>query len=464
MTQQVARDIFRAYDIRGVFDDTLTTDVAYFIGRAYASEVASLTSKKSDLCICVGYDGRLSSPKLRDALIQGLQSSNANVIDVGLGPTPQLYFATKNLKADAGIMITGSHNPPTHNGFKMLLQNRPFFGDDIASLLTRIESNDFIDGQGSFQSHDMKLIYVKELLKVLKSKTSLKVAFDPGNGAAGDVLKELLPQISKDMILINGDIDGNFPNHHPDPTVPKNLEQLKEIVLSQRCDFGVAFDGDADRIGVIDDCGNILWGDQLMMIYSKDVLSRNKGATIIADVKTSQVLFDFIASEGGNPIMAKTGHSLIKSKMAEHNALLAGEMSGHIFFKENYYGFDDALFAAMRLIDILSKQSEKLSAIVQKMPKVFNTPEMRFACDGAKKFQIVDDIKKILDAQNIAYNDVDGVRVKSNDGWWLIRASNTESILVGRCEAQSQESLDDMFSQLKTLLQNVGIDPISLTH
>lgn len=448
--------ILREYDIRGTFDASLKEEDASALGRRFAGMMRT----QGFTNICVGRDGRLSSPVLAESLIKGLIEGGINVINVGIGPTPMLYFAVKHLKADSGIMVTGSHNPPQDNGFKMTLYDRPFFGVDIQNLTTL--KGEKASCPGTLKNLNIKSLYADRLLKDYRpGKKPLKLAIDPGNGAAGEII-ELLIQSGKlngKAFSINTEIDGNFPAHHPDPTVPENLKELIELVKKEECDLGIAFDGDADRIGIIDGQGRILWGDQLMILWSRDILKHHPGATIIADVKASQLLFDDITAHGGNALMAKTGHSLIKSKIAETKAMLAGEMSGHIFFADSYYGFDDALYAAIRLLNILHESDLSLAEIFDQIPKRINTPEIRIECDDEKKFEIVEKIRNQLNEDNITFNDVDGVRVSNSDGWWLLRASNTQAILVARCESDTKDGLLRLQKQLGSYLKpfNLGI-------
>lgn len=446
--------ILREYDIRGTFGKSLNLEDALALGRRFAEMMRSAGFKT----VCVGRDGRLSSPVLAENLIKGLLEGGAIVKDIGIGPTPMVYFGVKHLKTDAGIMVTGSHNPPQDNGFKMTLYTRPFFGPDIQGLAEL--KGEAAAVPGSLETMNIEALYAERLLKDYRpGKKPLKIAIDPGNGAAGHIV-ELLMQSGKlngKVFAINTAIDGNFPAHHPDPTVPENLQELTALVKKENCDLGIAFDGDADRIGVIDSLGRILWGDQLMILWSRDVLKRHPGATIIADVKASQLLFDDINAHGGKALMAKTGHSLIKSKIAETKAMLAGEMSGHIFFADTYYGFDDALYAAIRLLNILHDSDQSLTEIFDQIPKRVNTPEIRIDCDDEQKFKVVEKVRDQLNKSNISLNDVDGVRVSNQDGWWLLRASNTQAILVARCESDTEAGLLRLQEQLSTYLKPFGL-------
>jgi len=446
--------ILREYDIRGTFGKTLTVEDAMALGLRFA-EMMRLQNLKT---VCVGRDGRLSSPVLIEALIKGLVEGGANVKDIGTGPTPMIYFGVKHLKTDAGIMVTGSHNPPEDNGFKMTLYSRPFFGSDIQGLIDLKGLP--ADHLGTLESLNIEHLYTDRLLKdYVPGRKPLRIAFDPGNGAAGHIVDLLIEsgRLNGETFAINTKIDGTFPSHHPDPTVPENLVEIRTLVKEKSCDLGIAFDGDADRIGVIDSQGRILWGDQLMILWSRDVLKHNPGATIIADVKASQLLFDDISAHGGNAIIAKTGHSLIKSKIAETGALLAGEMSGHIFFADRYYGYDDALYAAIRLLNILHDSDLSLSQLFDQIPKRISTPEIRIPCEDEKKFDVVERVREKLVQDAVSFNDVDGVRVSNEDGWWLLRASNTQAILVGRCESDTEEGLLRLKSQLGSYVTPFGL-------
>jgi phosphomannomutase len=457
--------IIRAYDIRGIYGQTLFDRDAFFVGKSFAAFLISQKKKK----ISVACDGRVSSPALKAQLIAGLLESGLEVIDVGLGPTPMLYFSVYNLDCDAGIMVTGSHNPKDHNGFKMMLKERPFFGDDILNLAKITAEGKFVEGAGSLEEQSVEADYIERLLAdciIAESesalldeldefapKKKLKIAWDNGNGAAGAIMKKISQRIAADHILLFEEIDGTFPNHHPDPTVPKNLADLIKVVLDEGCDLGIAFDGDGDRIGVVDGQGEIIWGDQLMVFFAREILAEKKGATIIADVKASNVLFEEIARAGGKPVMWKTGHSFVKAKMKETKAALAGEMSGHIFFADKYFGFDDALYAAIRIINIVEKSSESLSAMRKALPQTFSTPEIRIECSEEKKFGIVEDLKKNLKKSGLIFDEIDGIRVTTNKGWWLIRASNTQPVLVARCEAGSKKDLEELKKNVRGHLE-----------
>jgi len=403
--------------------------------------------------IVVGYDGRTHSPRLEKALIEGLIATGAAVERIGLGPTPMLYFAAAHGHADAGIMVTGSHNPPDQNGFKMLLAKHlpgggPIYGAAIKVLADMAANEDFLSQQGSVSTLDVSEAYVARLLQDFHGTAPLNIVWDCGNGASGDIVRRVTEKLPGTHTILFADIDGRFPNHHPDPTEPKNLVDLQKAVEEKKADLGIAFDGDADRIGSIDGQGRIVAGDQLLAIYAHEVLKDHPGATIIADVKASQVLFDKVAELGGKPLMGKTGHSLIKVKMAETGAPLAGEMSGHVFFADKYYGYDDAIYSAVRLVSLLSLSGKSLAVWRDSLPQTINTPEIRFPVEEARKFAIVDEVKARLQKTNAKVNDTDGVRVLTADGWWLLRASNTQAVLVARAESRTEEGL----ARLKALL------------
>jgi phosphomannomutase len=454
MSHRFDQTILREYDIRGIVGKTLSAADARAIGRAYAVMQQQVGGSR----IVVGYDGRLTSPELEAALVDGLVSEGVDVLRIGRGPTPMLYFAAATLGVDGGIMVTGSHNPPEYNGFKLVLQGKPFYGDAIRRLgETALRLGASGRARGLIEQQSVRDGYVARLAADYHGVRPLTVAWDVGNGATGEVVQQLAACLPGRHILLNEVIDGTFPAHHPDPTLPENLVQLQEAVACQRCDVGIAFDGDGDRIGVVDECGHILWGDQLMIVLSRDVLRRHPGATIIADVKASQVLFDEIARMGGYPAMAPTGHSLIKAKLAETGAPLAGEMSGHIFFADGYYGFDDAVYAAVRLLDILGRTEESLAEIRARMPAVVNTPELRFPCGEARKFEVVREVRERLLRAGAAVTDIDGVRVHNVDGWWLLRASNTQDVLVARAESTSGDGLIRLKQELAAQLSASGV-------
>ncbi len=447
--------VLREYDIRGIVGRTLHPADAFAIGRCFGSVVA----REGGSTVAVGYDGRISSPELEPHLVAGLQASGMEVLRIGCGPTPMLYYAATTLPTAGGIMLTGSHNPPDYNGFKMMLHGKPFFGARITDLGRMAGAGDVVPpAEGSARAVDVSAAYLARLVADWDGgDRALEVVWDNGNGAAGAVLERLVRLLPGRHTVLFGEIDGNFPNHHPDPTVPQNLERLIAEVRSRGADLGIAFDGDADRIGVVDDTGEVLFGDQLLVVLARDVLKTHPGATIIADVKASQVLFDEIGRAGGVPLMFKTGHSLIKSKMAEVGCPLAGEMSGHIFFADRWYGFDDALYAAIRLLGILARMDGSLSAVRAALPAVLNTPELRFDCDDTRKFTVIAEVAARLKAAAAIVSDIDGVRVQTDDGWWLLRASNTQAVLVARAEAGSAAGLDRLKAALAAQLQQSGL-------
>lgn len=445
--------ILREYDVRGVVGETLFPEDAYAVGRSFATMVIVRGGRQ----VCVGLDGRLSSPELEGWLVKGICDAGCNVLRVGRGPTPMLYFSVFHFEADAGIMITGSHNPSNYNGFKMSYGREAFYGGHIKELGSIAAQGSWKTGAGFCKKQSVKEDYVACLAASYLSQRDYRVAWDCGNGAAGEVIEELIDSISGEHFILNGVVDGNFPAHHPDPTVPENLIELQNIVVNEKLDCGFAFDGDADRIGIIDSRGRIIWGDQILVLLARDVLIDLPGSTIIADVKASQVLFDEISRAGGNPIMYRTGHSLIKDKMVETGAPLAGEMSGHIFFSDRYLGFDDALYVALRVLSASARSNMTLADFYDDLPKMKSTPEIRFECADECKFSVVEEIKARLTAQQVALNDIDGVRVDTNEGWWLLRASNTEPALVARCEGHDDASLGRLKKQLVDALDSSDI-------
>ncbi len=446
----------REYDIRGIVGETLHHADAFAIGRCFGSVVARAGGRS----VVVGYDGRLSSPGMESELVRGLVASGIDAIRIGRGPTPMLYYAATRLRSAGGIMITGSHNPASYNGFKMVLGGKPFFGQQILDIGEMAASGEVVsEAPGSQFAIDVSADYISRLASDWDGGDArLKVVWDNGNGAAGDVLQRLVHRLPGSHTILNGIVDGNFPAHHPDPTVAGNLVQLIAEVRRQGADIGIALDGDADRIGVVDDKGNILFGDQLLVVLARDMLATHPGATIIADVKASQVLFDEIARAGGVALMWKTGHSLIKARMAELKSPLAGEMSGHIFYNdERWYGFDDALYAAVRLLGILGRAGQSFSSIREALPQVVNTPELRFDCADTRKVGVIEEVAARLREAGENLREIDGVRVQTADGWWLLRASNTQAVLVARCEAATEAGLDRLKAALVAQLEASGL-------
>jgi phosphomannomutase len=454
-------NILREYDIRGVVGKTLKLEDVRAIGRAFGT----LVVRDGGRSVAVGYDGRLSSPALEAALVEGLAETGADVHRIGLGPTPMLYFAAHHLDAGGGMMITGSHNPPEYNGIKMMKAHRAFFGEDIQALGRMIRADDFAIGRGGVEDKHVAEAYVDRLALDMQPGKPLSIAWDPGNGAAGAVLRELCDRLPGRHVIINEAIDGTFPAHHPDPTVEENLRDLKRAVAEHRCDLGIAFDGDGDRIGVVDGEGGVVWGDQLLVILAGPILAERPGATIIADVKSSRVFFEEIERRGGKALMSRTGHSLIKSLMAENGAPLAGEMSGHIFFADRYYGYDDALYAAVRLLSVLADSPRSLAAIMSALPAMVNTPELRIDCADDRKFGVIEEVRdRLRDVSGVTIQEIDGVRVSNDDGWWLLRASNTQPVLVGRCEAATRDGLRRLTEQLVRQLSISGIDASGIAY
>ncbi|HAL89897.1 phosphoglucomutase/phosphomannomutase PgmG [Qipengyuania citrea] len=460
MTHSFHPTVLREYDIRGIIGETLGADDARAIGRSFGSMLAEAGGRK----VAVGYDGRVSSPMLEHALVEGLNASGMDVVRIGMGPTPMLYYAEASAEdVDGGIEITGSHNPANYNGFKMVFQGRPFFGADIQELGRRSSAGEWVDGSGSVEDRDVIDAYIERMLEALDgidpaSLAGLKVGWDAGNGAAGPALEKLAARLPGEHHLLFTDVDGEFPNHHPDPTVEENLADLRNLVAEKSLDFGVAFDGDGDRIGAIDGEGRVIWGDQLLMVFAEDLLARRKGATIIADVKASRALFDHVAAHGGEPLMWKTGHSLIKSKMKETGSPLAGEMSGHVFFADEYYGYDDALYAGVRLIAAAARLGKSVTELRSAMPPMINTPEMRFQVDESRKFAAIGEIAGRVAASDALADTTDGVRVTTDDGWWLLRASNTQDVLVARAESESEEGLARLVAQIDEQLAESGLE------
>ena len=491
----INKGIFREYDIRGIAEKDLTDEAVTLIGKGYGTLLRGQGSGvRGKNKVAVGRDVRLSSNRLRDALIAGITSTGTDVVDLGECPTPLLYFAAYTKDVDGGIMITGSHNPPEYNGFKILIGKETIHGGGIQDLRRLIEIGSFASGPSgrveSFEVIPAYLEMVKEKFRAVPSSGKrLKTVVDAGNGTGGLVAPELLKSIGVDVIPLFCEVDGNFPNHHPDPTVPENLKTLIETVKTEKADLGVAYDGDSDRIGLVDEKGSIIWGDQLIILFARDILKNQKGTVpdlrppprnpplarggtkggvesglspalkekpvFIGEVKCSQIMYDDIEKHGGRAIMWKAGHSLIKDKMKKEKALLAGEMSGHIFFNDRYFGFDDAIYATCRVIEILLKEGKPLSTLLSDLPKTFNTPEIRIDCPDEKKFETVEKVKEIL-SKAYPIIDIDGVRVKFAEGWGLLRASNTGPILVMRFEASSEERLSEYRKIVEDILKEVS--------
>jgi phosphomannomutase / phosphoglucomutase len=428
--------IFREYDIRGIAETDLASADVADLGRALGTYMLRQAGARVNL----GRDCRLSSPRLHSALLEGLLSTGCEVTDIGVVPTPLLYFSAVHLEADGAIMITGSHNPSEFNGFKSVCGAGSLHGETIQDIRRLIEARDFATGHGTRHSMDVIPAYLDELSPQFDFARRVKVVLDAGNGTAGPVIHQLLKRLNVEVTELFYEMDGRFPNHHPDPTVPANLKDLRDAVLAQKAELGIAFDGDSDRIGAVDENGEVIYGDLLLLIYAREILTRKPGATFIGEVKCSQLLYDELKRLGGNPIMYKTGHSLIKAKMKEEHAELAGEMSGHMFFADRYFGYDDALYAACRLIEIVAKSGKPLSAQLDGLPKLISTPEIRVDCPDETKFAVVARVAEQFRKTHEVI-DVDGVRVLFDQGWGLLRASNTQPVLVMRFEAASQELL-----------------------
>jgi len=453
-TQTVPASIFRAYDIRGIVDDTLTESTVELIGRAIGSEAAA----RGESTVVVARDGRLSGPRLRDALVRGLTAAGRDVIDVGMVPTPVLYFATHALDGTAsGVMVTGSHNPPDYNGFKIVLSGETLSGEAITALYTRIVENELADGQGSVREVDVRSAYLARILSDVRLARPLKAVVDCGNGVAGELGPQLIETLGAEMIPLFAEIDGTFPNHHPDPGKPENLVDLIRTVQETGADIGLAFDGDGDRLGVITPSGRMIYPDHLMMAFAEDMLERNPGAKVIFDVKCTGNLARVIDEAGGEPEMWRTGHSLIKARMKETGALLAGEMSGHIFFKERWYGFDDGLYGAARLLEILSRQTLDADAFFDRYPQDLGTPEINITVTDETKFDLVARLAREGDfGDEGVKTTLDGIRVDYPDGWGLCRASNTTPVLVLRFEGKTQAALDRIRAQFAAALSQVA--------
>ncbi|MGB9699073.1 MAG: phosphomannomutase/phosphoglucomutase [Thermodesulfobacteriota bacterium] len=437
--------IFREYDIRGIVEKDLQPDVVKKLGQGYATYLARLGKKK----VVIGRDGRLSSPLLRDYLIQGMLGGGLEIIDIGVCPTPVFYFSLFHFDREGGIMITGSHNPPEFNGFKVCVGKETIYGEEIQNLRRIIERGEFMQGSGTITNQEIIPFYQDYLRQNIKLQRKIKIVIDSGNGTAGVVAPHIFRSLGCEVEELYSEIDGRFPHHHPDPTIPENMKDLIAKVKESGAEVGFGYDGDADRIGVVDHLGNIIWGDQLLILFARDILKKNPGATIISEVKCSQNLYEDIARHGGRGIMWKAGHSLLKSKMKAEKALLGGEMSGHIFFADRYFGYDDAIYASCRLLEILSQTEKRIPELFSDLPKTFSTPEIRVDCPDEIKFKLVEKVRDSF-KQEYPIVDVDGVRVLFPDGWGLVRASNTQPVLVLRFEARSPERLQE----IRALVEN----------
>ena len=448
-------EVLREYDIRGIVGSNLNENTAYTIGRTFGFVVKSRSSSST---IVTGFDGRLTSPKLHQALCEGLKEAGTKVIDVGMGPTPMIYFAHYHFNSDAAVMVTGSHNPSDYNGFKMVFNKHSFYADEIQNLQSIIHNEKLKIEEGSIIENNIIKEYIKRVLQNININNKLKIAWDIGNGAMGLVIKEITSQLQNtNNILINEKVDGTFPNHHPDPTVPKNMEQLISTVINYKCDIGFAFDGDGDRLGVVDNRGKIVWADQYMLILCSEIAKLYDQPKIIMDVKCSKVFFDEAKKMNCDPIMARTGHSPIKEKMKELNSPLSGEMSGHVCYADDFFGYDDAMYVALRLLRILGNQSENLSDLIGEYPTTYSTPETRFDVEEIRKFAIIDEIKERLLNIEGEVIDIDGIRVQNSLGWFLIRASNTQNQLTCRAEALSKENLLSLIKVIEDQLSLSGV-------
>ncbi|MBI4116048.1 MAG: phosphomannomutase/phosphoglucomutase [Candidatus Omnitrophica bacterium] len=446
------KHIFREYDIRGLAEKELTNETCRLIGKAFGTFLVRSGKKR----MAVGHDLRPSSERIKKALFEGLLSTGIDVLDLGLIPTPLLYFGVVHFKVDAGISITGSHNPPEYNGNKFQLADRPFYGKDIQGLFESIEKNDFVSGKGTATKEDVITPYLNRLKSEFHFTHRWKVVIDSGHAMSGLVAPRLFKELGQEVIELYTNLDSTFPDHHPDPSVPENLEDIRREVIQKKAAIGIAFDGDADRIGVIDELGNIVMGDRLLLIYARQILKKKKGGAIIGDVKCSPLLYEDIAKWGGRPILWKTGHSLIKAKLKEEKAVLGGELSGHMFFADRWYGFDDAIYAACRILEILDEEKRPLSELYGDLPKVFSTPEIRVeVSDDKKKFEIVRSVVKDL-KKEYKVIDIDGARVEFSDGWGLIRASNTQPVLVMRFEANSEKRLAEIRSLIEEKIKKAS--------
>jgi phosphomannomutase / phosphoglucomutase len=443
-------DVFREYDVRGVVDRDLNPDFVCLLGRA----IGTYGVRHGVRTMVLGRDCRLSSDMYQDALCRGILSTGIDVTDIGLCATPMLYFAIRHFRTDGGVMVTGSHNPPNFNGFKICIGPDTIYGGQIQELRKIIEQGSYIEGAGTSSRREIAVVYRDHLYANVKVKPGHRIVIDGGNGVGGFFALPLLKRYECRVTHIYCDPDGHFPNHHPDPTIPENLRELIRLVLEEKAEVGIAYDGDADRIGVITDRGEVLWGDELLLLFSRFILKANPGAAIIGEVKCSQKLFDVITGNGGRAIMWKAGHSLIKGKMKEENALLAGEMSGHIFFADRYFGFDDAIYATVRLLEILSASGQRLSDLLSDLPRTYTTPEIRIDCPDRIKVGVVAAVRKHYRKTHHII-DIDGVRVPFGDGWGLIRASNTQPVLVLRFEAATQERLAAIRREVEAVLNHV---------
>ena len=448
------REIFREYDIRGIAGKDLTPETVEQLGLG----IGTLMRRHGRTRITLGRDCRPSSEAFRNALLAGMAATGISVIDIGVVPTPLLYYSIHRLESEGGVMITGSHNPPEFNGFKACIGHDSVYGEKIQEIFRIIESGDFARGKGQTSTADVAPPYRKYVLDQIRLSRSVRVALDCGNGTGCLLAPDIVSALGCDLTRLYCDMDGTFPNHHPDPTVVDNLADLQKAVITNKLELGIAFDGDADRIGVISDDGKIIWGDMLLVLYAREILKHRPGATFISEVKCSMNLFRDIEKHGGRAIMWKTGHSLIKAKMKEEQAVLAGEMSGHMFFADRYFGYDDAIYAACRLLELVANSESPLSRMLSDLPPTYVTPEIRVQCDDDKKFEVVERVKAEF-KKNHEVIDVDGARILFPSGWGLVRASNTQDVLVMRFEADSQENLNVLRARVEEAVQHAKSMP-----
>ena len=445
---KVNRTIFREYDIRGIYEIDLKGELPYFIGKAFGSYV----KRKNINEVCVGGDNRLTTPEIKEKLVKGLIETGINVIDIGIVPTPLLYFSVHFYEFGSGIMVTASHNPPEFNGFKMVLKEGSLYGKEIQKIADMIENEDFEKGVGKFERKEVIDDYIKFMEERFKFNKKFKVGIDTGNGTAGPLIEKLFRKLGIEFVGLYLESDGNFPNHLPDPVIPENLKDLIDIVKKYNLDCGFGFDGDGDRLGVVDEKGNILWGDQLLIVYSREVLKERKGVKIIFDVKCSRALEEEIEKMGGIPLMWKTGHSLIENKLHEEKAPIAGELSGHLYFADEYFGYDDAIYSSLRLLRIMDKEGKKLSEFFTDVKKYYSTPEIRIEVSDENKFEIVEKVKNYF-SKKYKINDIDGVKVYYPNGWALLRASNTQPALVVRIEGETEEELEKIKEEFMEVIE-----------
>lgn len=432
------RKIFREYDIRAVYQEDLKNDLPYYLGRSFGT-VVKRAGKKT---VCIGGDNRFTTPEIKDKLLKGILETGCDVTDTGIVPTPVLYFAVHNYGFDAGVMVTASHNPPEFNGFKMVIGNKSLYGKEIQQVADLMEKKDFETGKGQSIQKNASQDYMKLMLDKFRFKTKLRVAIDTGNGTLGPLIVPLFEKLGIDFVPLYTDSDPSFPNHLPDPVVPENLKDLIKTVIDNKLDIGLGYDGDGDRLGVVDENGSVLWGDRLLIIYAREILKKSPGGKVIFDVKCSKALEEEIEKAGGTPVMWKTGHSLIEDKMHAEKAPLAGELSGHLYFADDYYGFDDAVYASLRLLQILDNTGKKTSSLLDGVKKYHSTPEIRIEVPDEKKFTVVENLKALFAGKKSRISDIDGVKVFFPDGWALVRASNTQPALVVRMESDNAESLE----------------------